>query len=165
MCFLEWILIGRKGDWCNLCAPSLPCRYYDGQSNDSRLNSIINRTAVENGAVSVNYMEVMSLLHSPCPNHTQSPHEIVTGVHVRDTLTGNEIDIRGKVTVNATGPFADSIIKMYEALSPSPVRHVDCIVPSKGVHLLLQGSLCPRQAGIITTTSDNRVMFMLPWQN
>ena len=110
-------------------------------------------------------MEVMSLLHGPCPNHTQSPHEIVKGVHVRDTLTGNEMDIRGKVTVNATGPFTDSIIKMYEALSPNPMRHVDCIVPSKGVHLLLQGSLCPRQAGIITTTSDNRVMFMLPWQN
>ena len=147
------------------CCDLISHRYYDGQSNDSRLNSIINRTATDNGAVSLNYMEVISLLHDTCPNHSSAPHEIVKGVRVRDMLTGNEYDVRSKVTINATGPFVDSIIKMHEALSSEAVKHVDSIVPSKGVHLLLRGAFCPKSAGIITTTSDDRVMFMLPWQN
>lgn len=143
--------------------------YYDGQSNDARLSSIITRTAIDQGATAVNYMEVVDLLHSPCEEHKKShPHELVHGVRVRDKQTDEEFDIHAAMTVNATGPFVDSILKMYTRLEGGEKAlktYHDVIVPSKGVHLLLRGTFCPKKAGIVTTTSDGRVMFMLPWQN
>ena len=96
------------------------------------------------------------------------PHELVHGVHVCDRLTKNEFDIHAKITVNATGPYVDSILKMHERIEggeEAVKNYQNVIVPSKGVHLLLRGTYCPKMAGIVTTTSDNRVMFMLPWQN
>lgn len=142
--------------------------YYDGQSNDSRLNTVINRTAIDAGAVSLNYMEVVDLLHAPCEQHAQShPHERISGVVLHDRLTHEEVKVQGKVVVNATGPFVDAIMTMHEKIR-FPERttpHQNVVVPAKGVHLLLRGDFCPNSAGIVTTTSDNRVMFMLPWQN
>lgn len=117
----------------------------------------------------MNYMEVVDLLHSPCEEHKKShPHELVHGVRVRDKQTDEEFDIHAAMTVNATGPFVDSILKMYTRLEGGEnalKTYHDVIVPSKGVHLLLRGTFCPKKAGIVTTTSDGRVMFMLPWQN
>ena len=147
----------------------LECRYYDGQSNDARLSAVIMRTAIDQGAVAANYLEVTDLLHSPCKVHMKSdPHELVHGIHVCDRLTKNEFDIHAKITVNATGPYVDSILKMHERIEggeEAVKKYQNVIVPSKGVHLLLRGTYCPKMAGLVTTTSDNRVMFMLPWQN
>ena len=65
----------------------------------------------------MNYMEVVDLLHSPCEEHKKShPHELVHGVRVRDKQTDEEFDIHAAMTVNATGPFVDSILKMYTRL-------------------------------------------------
>lgn len=66
-------------------------RYYDGQSNDARLSAVIMRTAIDQGAVAANYLEVTDLLHSPCKVHMKNdPHELVHGVHVCDRLTKND---------------------------------------------------------------------------
>ena len=108
-------------------------------------------------------MEVVDLLGEPCENHNGT-HQKVCGVRARDSLTGEELNIYSKVTVNATGPFADSIFKMHKKLNPQNTPTLDTIIPSKGVHVVLRGEFCSN-GGIITTTSDNRVMFMLPWLN
>ena len=116
----------------------------------------------------MNYMEVTNLLHSPCTNHKQThQHDIVEGVVVKDVLTEKEYKIHAKVTVNATGPCIDSILKMYEQarLPTSIIQHIDRIIPSKGIHLVLRGCLCPNNMGIITISSDERVLFLLPWQH
>lgn len=142
--------------------------YYDGQSNDARLNTVIHRTAIDNGATCLNYMEVTDLVHSPCTMHTQAhQHDVTEGVVVKDVLTEKEYTVHAKVTVNATGPFIDSILKMHEhaRLPAKTIQHVDRIIPSKGIHLVLPGSLCPKDMGIITISSDERVLFILPWQH
>ena len=129
---------------------------------------MINRTAIDSGAVSLNYIEVVDLLHAPCDQHKETnPHERITGVVVRDRLTQETIEVPGRVVVNATGPFVDAIMSMHEKIR-YPERatpHQNVVVPSKGVHILLRGDFCPKSAGIVTTTTDKRVMFMLPWQN
>lgn len=113
-------------------------------------------------------MEVVDLLHAPCPKHAQTdPHQLITGVVLRDRLTHERLDVRAKVVVNATGPFVDAIMDMHEKIRfpDRTLPHQNVVVPAKGVHLLLRGDFCPNSAGIVTTTSDGRVMFMLPWQN
>ena len=140
--------------------------YYDGQSNDARLSAIITRTAVDQGAVAVNYVEVVDLLHSSQPD--RFGYRPIQGVRARDTLTGEELTVRATVTVNATGPYVDTILKMYEVIEKgeeAASEYKNVIVPSKGVHLLVRGSYCPRTTGLVTLTSDKRVIFMLPWQN
>ena len=101
-CSRSWISTGsrevscRRFEWIRR-------RYYDGQSNDARLSAIITRTAIDQGATAVNYMEVVDLLHSPCEEHKKShPHELVHGVRVRDKQTDEEFDIHAAMTVNAT---------------------------------------------------------------
>ena len=56
---------------------------------------------------------------------------------------------------------------MYEQarLPTSIIQHIDRIIPSKGIHLVLRGCLCPNNMGIITISSDERVLFLLPWQH
>ena len=84
---------------------------------------------------------------------------MVSGVLVRDRLTGEEWEIKAKVVVNATGPFTDSI------------RQMDCaevkkiVQPSAGLHIVLPGYYSPKSMGLLDpATSDGRVIFFLPWQ-
>ena len=146
-------------------------RYYDGQSNDSRLNIAINRTAVDFGATCLNYTEVIDFLHSPCPNHKQEgeekQHDRIEGVVIRDKTTGEQIPVRAKLTINAAGPGINSLLTLHEQAkhSNSTTNNNKSITLSKGIHLLLPKYFCPSPTGLITSTSDNRVLFILPWQN
>lgn len=129
---------------------------------------VIHRTAIDNGAHCLNYMEVTDLLHSPCPTHkNDKAHDIINGVRVRDTLADKQYSVKAAVTVNATGPFVDSLMKLHEKsrFPNKSIIHKNRIIPSKGVHLLLRGCYCPKDAGVVTVTSDDRVLFLLPWQN
>eukprot|EP01118_Nematostelium_gracile_P004659 TRINITY_DN1552_c0_g1_i4.p1 TRINITY_DN1552_c0_g1~~TRINITY_DN1552_c0_g1_i4.p1 ORF type:complete len:632 (+),score=174.82 TRINITY_DN1552_c0_g1_i4:3112-5007(+) len=124
--------------------------YYDGQMNDARMNVSLALTAAKEGVAIANHIEVLSLLKDG---------DKVCGVRVRDTLNSDEWDIKAKVVVNATGPFADSIRKMDNPQAE------DLIVPSSGVHVVLPDYYSPDGMGLIVPkTKDGRVVFMLPWQ-
>ena len=68
--------------------------FYDGQFEDARLAIALAQTASDLGAVLVNYAPVVRLLKSG---------ERVTGFVARDGESGQEVEIRAKVVVNATG--------------------------------------------------------------
>ncbi|KAF8523298.1 FAD dependent oxidoreductase, partial [Hysterangium stoloniferum] len=126
--------------------------YYDGQHNDSRMNIALIMTAVQQGAVVANHVEVTSLLK------TNSGGK-VTGASVRDTLTGNTWDIRAKGVINATGPFADALLTLDNP------DHRPIVQSSSGVHVTLPNYYSPRTMGLLDpSTSDGRVIFFLPWQ-
>lgn len=126
--------------------------YYDGQMNDTRMNLAIVLTAVQAGAVAVNRVIVTALLKSPAGN--------TCGAVVKDTLTGKSWDVKAKVVINATGPFADGIREMDD---PSVEK---MIVPAAGVHVMLPDHFSPDKMGLIVPeTSDGRVLFFLPWEN
>ena len=83
----------------------------------------------------------------------------ISGARVRDEITGEEIDVRAKCVVNATGPFTDSIRQMDE----QSVAKI--CSPSAGVHIVLPGYYSPESMGLLDpSTSDGRVIFFLPWQ-
>jgi glycerol-3-phosphate dehydrogenase len=61
--------------------------------------------------------------------------------------------------VNATGPFADTLLSL-DNQSHSPI-----VQPSSGVHITLPNYYSPRTMGLLDpATSDGRVIFFLPWQ-
>ncbi|KAI0357605.1 DAO-domain-containing protein [Trametes cingulata] len=126
--------------------------YYDGQHNDSRMNMALIMTAVKQGAVVANHVEVTSLDKNGVAGKIQ-------GARVRDALTGQEWNIRAKGVVNATGPFSDALLKMDNP------NHTPIVQPSSGTHITLPNYYSPRTMGLLDpATSDGRVIFFLPWQ-
>ncbi len=97
--------------------------FCDGQIyNPPRLALSFLRSAVGAGAVAANYLEVEGFLRrGGC----------VAGVKARDSLTGDRFEIRGKVTLNAAGPWAASLIEesLEIPVTPRPVFSRDaCFV-------------------------------------
>ena len=124
--------------------------YFDGQFDDSRLLINLAATAVEQGAVLLNYTPVVAL--------TKDAEGFVDGVCFRDFETGDEYEQRGKVVVNATGPFTDGLRRMSEPGAEPMVE------PSQGIHLVFDRSFLPGDSAIMVPhTSDGRVMFAIPW--
>ena len=125
--------------------------YYDGQFDDARLIVNMVQTAAEQGAVLVNYLEAKSLVKSD---------DMVYGIIAEDAETGERFELRGKVVVNATGPFADSVRRMDD---PDAKPMID---PSQGVHIVLDRSFLPGDSAIMVPhTDDGRVLFAIPWHD
>ncbi|KAJ3185929.1 mitochondrial glycerol-3-phosphate dehydrogenase [Gaertneriomyces sp. JEL0708] len=137
--------------------------YYDGAHNDARMNVALALTAVAHGAVVANHTEVIKLYkkqRKTLLGKFNLGSEEITGVRVRDNLTGEEYDVLAKGVINATGPFTDGVRKLDSG------EHTPAIVaPSAGVHIVLPSYYSPRNMGLIDpATSDGRVIFFLPWQ-
>lgn len=124
--------------------------YQDGQFDDSRLAINTLQSSVEKGAIVLNYCQVTALI--------KSPEGQVAGVKFTDQEQGESYEIKGKQVVNATGVFADHILKMD---NPEAKKS---IAPSQGIHLMLDKSfLQGNQAIMIPKTDDGRVLFLVPW--
>lgn len=125
--------------------------YQDGQFDDSRMAISLAQTCVDYGGTVLNYCKVTELIKDG---------ELITGVIAVDQETGEEFKIKTKVVINATGVFADEVIKMDE-----PGKR-DMITPSQGIHLVLEKDFLPNKFAIMVPhTSDGRVMFAVPWHN
>ncbi|KAN0047458.1 hypothetical protein ACTA71_001840 [Dictyostelium dimigraforme] len=125
--------------------------YYDGQHNDSRMNVSIALTAAQQGALTLNYAEVIEIL--------KDQDKKVKGVIIKDRLTGKKYSVPSKGIVNATGPYCDSIRTMDDP------RTDPIITASSGVHVMLPGNLIPSDKGFLNPkTKDGRVLFMLPFE-
>jgi glycerol-3-phosphate dehydrogenase len=124
--------------------------YYDGQFDDARLLVNLVQTAAEQGATLANYVEAVAV--------TKAGDGFVDGVIARDVESGREFPVRGKVVINATGPFSDHLRRLAEPGAPS------LIAPSQGVHLVFSSSFLHGTSAIMVPhTSDGRVMFAIPW--
>jgi glycerol-3-phosphate dehydrogenase len=123
--------------------------YHDGQFDDARLAVNLAQTAVEQGAVVLNYYKVTGFLKAQGK---------VAGVQVKDELTGTTYEVQGKVVINATGVFSDAIQQMDDPEKPSSIS------PSQGIHIVLDKEFLPGEAAImIPHTDDGRVLFAVPW--
>jgi len=101
--------------------------YYDGQFDDARMNVSLALTAVDEGASIANHVEAVEFLK----NDGQ-----ISGLSVRDNLTGETWDISSKVIVNATGPFSDHIRHMDDPDAPKMLS------ASSGIHIVLDILVC-----------------------
>ena len=123
--------------------------YFDGQFDDARLAVTLARTAALHGACVLNYTRVTGILKSD---------GLTSGVVFTDGETGPEFRAEGRVVINATGVFSDSVRLMDD---PGAARAVQ---PSQGVHLVFDRSfLQGDSAMMVPHTDDGRVLFVIPW--
>jgi glycerol-3-phosphate dehydrogenase len=124
--------------------------YFDGQFDDARLLINLVQTAAAQGAVLLNYVQVLRTIHGSDGS--------VHGVLVRDAETGREAQVRARCVINATGAFCDSMRRSDDAKS-RPL-----VAPSQGAHVVLDRSFLPGDAALmVPRTSDGRVVFAIPW--
>lgn len=125
--------------------------YHDGQFDDARLALMIARTCDDMGGCVLNYTRVNKL--------TKDSNGKVDGLVFRDLINKRNYKIKAKSVINATGVFADKIMKMDQPDARKLIQ------PSQGVHLVLERSfLGGDDALMIPQTSDGRVLFAVPWQ-
>jgi len=123
--------------------------YHDGQFDDSRLAISLALTLADLGGVALNYLPVTNIIRTD---------GLVSGVGALDRETGREFVIRGKVVINAAGPFIDKVRRMVDPTLK------ELITPSQGVHLVLDGSFLNGDSAIMVPhTDDGRVLFAVPW--
>src|SRR5215216_81137 len=124
--------------------------FYDCQTDDSRLVLTVLAEAERFGAVAVNGVEALGLLEEGGR---------AVGARVRDTGSGGELEVRAANVVNATGVWADR-------LRPEELHdeaEVPVIRPSRGTHIIVEGSTLPLVAGAIAPAGGGRTIFVLPW--
>jgi glycerol-3-phosphate dehydrogenase len=126
--------------------------YYDAQTNDARLTLALIRTAAQFGATIANYAEVTSFVIEQGK---------ITGAHVSDKLDNQEITIRARHIINATGVFAEHL---EELAGYEPQVQVK---PSKGVHLVFacEDVKLGNDAVVLPETDDRRILFLVPWES
>jgi len=126
--------------------------YYDGKFDDARLAVNIAQTCIEKGGSVLNYVKVTGLL--------KNEQGKVTGVKAMDILNNTTYLLRAKAIINATGVFVDDILLMNTPDAEKLVR------PSQGVHLVIDSSFLDSDSALmIPKTSDNRVLFAVPWHS
>jgi glycerol-3-phosphate dehydrogenase len=124
-------------------------RYHDGQFDDARLAIALARTAMDRGAVVVNYARAVGFERSGAR---------AGGVRVRDGESGGEVTARARVVVNATGIFSDDLRRLDNPAA-RPLLSL-----SRGSHLTLPREIFPGQdALLVPKTDDGRVLFVVPW--
>jgi len=122
--------------------------YWDARTDDARLVLETTLAAAQAGAVVVSYAAVTAFLK-------EAGH--IVGARVRDGLGGNEVDVRARVVVNATGPWMDAVAALDE---PGPRR----LRLTKGVHLVVpRARVGNRDAIVLHAVRDRRVLFVIPW--
>lgn len=123
--------------------------YYDAQQNDARNNLMIALTSAYYGATISNYVEVTKIIETDGQ---------VSGALCRDRVTGSVFRVHSKGVLNTTGPFTDKV--RLKRLGNS-----EMMVHSSGAHVVLPKSFAPKNMGLIDpNTTDNRVLFFIPWR-
>ena len=105
-------------------------------------------SACRHGARAFNYAAVEEVLRGP---------KGAEGVAVRDLLTDRVVRVRGRVIVNAAGPWVDRV----RALAGISDRGAHVIRTTKGIHCLL-----PRltERAVYLPAQDERMIFVIPWR-
>lgn len=127
--------------------------YFDGQFDDARLALNLAQTASEKGALIANYVKVTNVLINDDGQ--------INGVSVKDLESKEDYNINAKVVINATGVFANKVMKMAGRKKKGLK-----VVPSQGIHLVLDKSFLPKTTALmVPKTSDGRVLFAIPWHD
>ncbi len=126
--------------------------YYDGQFDDVRLLINLAQTAAGNGATLLNYARVFAF--------NRDENGKIDGTAVSDEITGQVFLAKAKTVINATGAFCDALRQLADRQAEK------IIAPSQGVHLVFNKKFLPTaNALMIPKTSDERVLFAIPWHD
>ena len=121
--------------------------YEDGWCDDALLVIYNIVTAHENGAVCLNYAEFKDV----------TKEEGYFSSKVYDSIGKKTIDIKSKMIINCSGPWAEKIAEKTGTKGNLPFRL------SKGVHIVVSRRKFPLDSGIVFMSQiDRRQMFIIP---
>ncbi|MGH3587270.1 MAG: FAD-dependent oxidoreductase [Pseudonocardia sp.] len=123
-------------------------QYWDASVDDARLVSTLVRTAASYGAHAASRTQLVAL--------TKGATGAVNGAVVVDLETGEEIAVRARHVINATGVWTEDT----EALAGDTggLR----VLASKGVHIVVPRERIKGTSGLILQT-EKSVLFVIPW--
>ncbi len=123
--------------------------YYDcANPSPERLTLAFIKSAVKHGAAAANYAKVEDFIRAG---------QRITGVVVRDLLTGTTHALNGRVTINCGGPWADLLLDVARG-KPGP-QHVR---RSEGIHIITRSLSHGHAIGGLTP--DGRPCNIIPWR-
>lgn len=126
--------------------------YYDCATDDARLvvENALDARAL--GAACHTHTEVVTL--------ERRDDGRITGVRVRDRLTGETRTVNARAVVLAAGAWTDEMIRRFELPFERPVLR-----RTKGVHIVVPRERLPLARAItLISPIDHRVMFAIPWR-
>jgi glycerol-3-phosphate dehydrogenase len=121
--------------------------YYEYLTDDARLVIEVVKSAVALGAVAANYAEVGGFLIE---------NGRVGGVSIRDQLSGDALSARGRVVINAAGPWVDAVRLLSEPGDRPRLRL------TKGIHLGIRTERIGLSHIVVMNARDKRGVFAIP---
>ncbi|TMQ02592.1 MAG: glycerol-3-phosphate dehydrogenase [Deltaproteobacteria bacterium] len=126
--------------------------YYDCNTDDARLVLENALDAIALGADCHTYAEVTRF--------ERRGDGRITGVAVRDRLTGETRSVTARVVVLAAGAWTDEMVRRFEIPIDRPLLR-----RTKGVHIVVPRDRLPLSRAItLVSPVDQRVMFAIPWR-
>ena len=122
-------------------------RYYDAQVDDARFSVMLARTAAAHGALCAPAVDVTGFIHRG---------DRIAGVQARDVESGDELEVRARTVINATGVWTTEVERLAGVAAPLMVRQ------SKGVHIVVPRARIDSASALILPT-EKSVLFVLPW--
>jgi glycerol-3-phosphate dehydrogenase len=127
--------------------------YYDCATDDARLVLENALDAIALGAECHTYTEVLRF--------DRNADRRITGVAVRDRLSGKEWSVKSRAVILAAGAWTDEMVRRFELPIGRPLLR-----RTKGVHIVLPRERLPLARAItLISPVDARVMFALPWRD
>ena len=125
-------------------------KYYDGQFDDALLAMSMVKSTIKEGGICANYCEVTGI--------SKNGDGRIQGVQVSDKIGKKQLSFKGKVVINAAGIFTNNIFTKDKG------SDVVRLMTSRGSHIVVdQEKVSKKVAMLIPKTSDDRVVFAVPW--
>lgn len=125
--------------------------YYDAQVTYPERLCLANALMAKNNqALVINHAEVVSF---------ERKRDLISGLEFVDRLTGKKYFVRGKLIINSSGPWVDSICGLA---APDLEKKIG---GTKGSHIVIKRfDEGPKNAIYVSAKSDGRPFFIIPWQ-
>lgn len=122
--------------------------YVEYRSDDARLCIEVLKTAVEKGALCINYVSFTDFI--------LDDKKVIKGAVCKDEISGNQIAINAKKIINACGPWVDELRKKDNSLKKKRL-HL-----TKGIHIVIKKERLPIQQAVYFDVQDGRMIFAIP---
>lgn len=121
--------------------------YAEYRTDDARLTIENIKTSLTFDAVALNYAEVTAFDYK---------EHIISGLHFKDGITGDEFKIESKYVISAAGPWVDELRSLNNSKKGKRL-HL-----TKGVHLVFPFEKLPVKQSVYFDVPDGRMIFAIP---
>lgn len=121
--------------------------YAEYRTDDARLSIEVLKTALQYGAIALNYAEVVDF------EYTEGT---LTSLHCKALAESRDFEVKAHFIVNAAGPWVDKLRGLDNSLKG---KH---LFLSKGVHIVVPYDRLPLRQSVYFDTPDGRMVFAIP---